>query len=219
MKKFLSFLLILLITACSPGSLVEPTLLPTEILPTATFTPTNTPTITPTPTATATPEPTLTPTPLPLTEEELNSLRQAYQILLFIQIDSNMLEETATKVNNGELAGFEALGALLGLATIIDEVNKGIAVTTPLPFLKPYWEDALMIHEETKTLLGDWFNKKIDSSIVMEKTPALNASIEKIMVDLEKELSGINGIDAEELKKVRDEAIQSIGEIFETSTP
>ena len=219
MKKYLSFIIILLITSCSPGSLIEPTLLPTEILPTSTFTLTNTPTITPTPTSTATPEPTFTPTPLPLTEEEYNSLIQAYKILLFIQIDTNLLEEIATKVKNGELTGFDSLGALLGLAMVIDEVNNGILETTPLPIFMPYWEDALKVHEETKTVLGDWFNKEINSTEVLEKTPSMNSKIEKIMVDLEKEISVINGLSIEELKKAREEAIQSIGEIFETPTP
>ena len=220
MKKALLFLLLFL-TACSPATAVPLTPTPTSspVPPTATAIPTLTPTATatPEPTSTSTPEPTSTATPIPA--EIKQAVLDAYKIMLFIQIDANMLDDVATKVKSGDLAGFESFGALIVLAALVNAVEEAIPQTTPPELLKPYWDQVLPIHAATKELIAQWYNKEIDSTIVLEEVAPILNQVEQIMSDLDHELASTYGFNAEELNQSREEAIQSMNEIFGTPTP
>ena len=218
MKKLVLAFLVILLTACSPSSsmpVVTPT--QTQVPPSATPTLTATPTHTPTPTSTATPSP--TPTLVPISTEEQGLILQAYKIMLFIQLDANMLDQVATKVNAGELTGFNSLGGLIALAAVINAVDEAIPQTTTPEIFSPYWEQALSIHAATKDLTAKWFNKEIDSSVVLDDVAPYLEQIEKIMDDLDKELASSYGFNLQDMKKYREDAIQSFNGIFGTPTP
>lgn len=213
MKRTLSILLILLITACTPGgnlhpsqadnmdAVIAPTVLASE-------------TLVPTPSATFTPAPTATATLIPLTGEELDRLNQVYRILVFIQVDMSMLEEIAEKVQAGELVGIESLGALMVLATVLNEVDNALQEVSPPELLQEPWETALQIHEETKQMITDWVNQHEDSTSILAATPQKMAAIEDLMNDVETILSEYYGFDQEEMRRSREAVVESVNEIF-----
>lgn len=221
LKKPILVLLVIILTGCSPATTVAlpPTPTSSPVPPTATDIPTLTPTATetPEPTSTSTPEPTPTATPIP--EEIKQAVLDAYKIMLFIQVDASMLDDVATKVKAGDLVGFESFGALIVLAALVNAVEEAIPQTTPPELIKPYWDQVLPIHAATKALIAQWYNKEIDSTIVLEEVAPILDQVEQIMSDLDHELATTYGFDAKELNQFREETIQSMNEIFGTPTP
>lgn len=126
----LLFIVVLLLTACAPPvpqatRTPDPTNTPAQTsTPTLTSTITPTITITPTVTETLTPTDTLTPTPLPA------ATMQAYRMMIMIQFEVATVDDTAKRVNSGELQGIQSLGAVLGVAYFIDGVDKIGLLTT-----------------------------------------------------------------------------------------
>ncbi len=214
-KHSLSLLLIVLITACTPGgnsqspqtadmdAVMTPTVLASE-------------TLVPTLSATFTPAPTATATLIPLTGEELDRLNRMYRILVFIQVDMSMLEEIAEKVQAGELVGIESLGALMVLATVVNEVDTALQEVTPPELLREPWQTALQIHEETKQMITDWVNQHEDSAGILAATPEKMAAMEDLMNEVESVLSEYYGFDQEEMRRSREAVVESVNEIFAT---
>jgi hypothetical protein len=224
MKKTIYMVLIILVAACSSGQAM-PTI-PREaatVMELATATPIPTATATSTPTATftptVTPKPSSTSTPTALPEALKNEILQAYKILLFIEVDTNMLSETASRVKSGEISGLDGFGTTLALAMLVEGVDQAIAETTPPEFLQKPWDRALEIHEQTKDILSRWFNDEIDSSIVLDEIEDPLGEIEKIMSGVEEELASRYGIDPDEMREFREDTIESMNEIFNTPTP
>lgn len=222
MRNIIIPIIALILSACSVGqatnvlpsatieSVVTSTSIPIStftVMPTETSMPTNTPEL----------SPTLTPTQLP--DLLKNEILQAYKILLFVQINANLLKETAIRVNSGELSGFESFGTVVAVASLVNAVDEAIAENTPPKQLQIQWDKALDIHSQTKDILSRWFNKEIDSSVVLTEIEGPVIEIEDILSSVDKELSKMYGFDLDELQKVRDEAIVSINQIFNTPTP
>ncbi len=188
---------------------------PNTPIPLSTFTPL--PTSTSQPTNTATPVATVTPTAIP--DALKNSILQAYKLLILIQIDTNLLQETATRVNTGELSGFQSLGAVIALAALVNAVDQAIPEIQAPEQIKPQWDEAIVVHNQTKDILARWFNKDIDSSAVLDEVKPLITGIENTLSSVDNTLSKMYGFDPNELQKVRDDAIASVNEIWNTPTP
>ncbi|MFC2064158.1 hypothetical protein ACFLXB_03570 [Chloroflexota bacterium] len=169
------------------------------------------------PTSTFTPEPTITKTLIP--ENEKNALIQTYKIMLFIYMDINMLDQGAKEINSGELSGAESFGYIIGLATLVNAVDKEIPQIKPHDKLNTYWERSLSIHEITKDLISKWFNDEIDSAVVLDEVKPYLAQIENNMSDFEREIENIYGMDADDMKEYRDQAIIDFNSIFSPPTP
>lgn len=206
MKKNLIILFsILIIAGCSPSPQITPT--STEVASTATMTPS------PAPTSTATPE------FISISAEEKEALLDIYMKMVFIEVDANLLSETAEKVKSGELTGMDATGALFATAALVKAVDEAIPQVTPPEIVVPFWERALPVHAATKDLISRWFDKEIDSSIVLEENIPNLGEITKIINELDKELSSVYGFDPDEMKKTREEAIERLNSVFATKTP
>jgi len=186
MRKFLFVLLIIFLTSCSSATEEN------EIY--------------------KSPTPTPTKEAQPVSDELKEEVLQAYKILIFIQANTNSLKETAEKVYSGELEGFESFGALIthaAMAEAVDQVIDEIEV----PFLiKPYWNDALSVQESVKSMISDWFDKEIDSSIVMENVDPYIEEIEDIMDDVNQSLKSELGLDNDEIEQFREDAIYDLYE-------
>ena len=223
MNKFFYILIAFLLAACgsTPATQNQVQNIPSSMTvapaPSSTYTLTPLPTDTPIPTTTPTPLPTHTPTPLPT--EVQGQLLQTYKFLVFIELNVNLLNETATRVNSGELSGPSSFGTILALSIVVNAVEEGIPDIVPLEDLKPYWEDALAVHAGTKDILSRWLNDEIDSAKVMEEIGPFIEQIDKINSDAEHTLSKEYGFDSAELASTRDGVMQSIGELFATPTP
>ncbi len=217
-KRTLSLLLILFITACTPGGNSQPPLAETpEVVTSPTMLASET--LIPTATVTFTPAPTTTATLIPLSEEELAMLNQVYRILLFIQIDMRTLDEIAEKVQAQELVGIETVGALMVLATVVNEVDTAIQTATPPELIWDDWEAALQAHEDTKQLITDWVNEEIDSSGIRAEAEVKLGEIDKLMERVEMALAEHYGFDQEEMRLNRESVVESVNEIFATPEP
>jgi hypothetical protein len=217
-KRSLWLLLIVLITACTPRENAQPSLVETpQVVASPTLLASET--LIPTATVTFTPAPTTTATLIPLSEEELAMLNQVYRILLFIQIDMRMLDEIAEKVQAGELVGIETVGALMVLATVVNEVDTAIQSATPPDLIKDDWEAALQAHEETKQLITDWVNEEMDSSGIRAEAEDKLGEIDQLMESVEKTLAEYYGFDQEEMRRSREAVVESVNEIFATPEP
>jgi len=157
-----------------------------------------------------------TNTYIPLNEEEKNKLLNDYKIILFIYLDANLLNETASRVNSGELSGFESLGSIIVLASMVNAVDSAINSTTAPLALDEYWKESLNIHNSTKSILSEWFNDEIDSEIVMKQAEPDFMKIVTIITNFEKEISERYGISATDLKKLREDAIIEFNKILES---
>ena len=212
-KRSLSLLLVVLITACTPGGNVQPSLAETPELATSPTMMASETQIA-TATVTATPAPTTTATLIPLSEEELAMLNQVYRILLFIQIDMRTLDEIAEKVQLEELVGIETVGALMVLATVVNEVDTAIQSTTPPDLIREDWEAALQAHEDTKQLITDWVNEEIDSSGIRAEAEVKLGEMDELMERVEMALAQNYGFDQEEMRLNRESVVESVNEIF-----
>lgn len=223
MKKLLALSLFVVISACTSTSGAPSTstisqgIATDTLLPMLTITESVSPTEFLTPTEIILPESTPTLTSIP--DEIREAILQAYKVLLFIQVNTNLLEETAAKVNAGELTGFDSFGALVAVMAFIKGVDDFIPQITPPDLIKSYWDQAVFIHKEIKGLGGRWFEKEIDSTIVLEEIQPYLLQIDRIMTDLDNDLASHYGFEAKELQQIREEAIQSVNEVFVTPTP
>lgn len=214
MRRIVAFILLLILTACSTGGgLAEP-----EITESPVITPTQVATHTPIPTATqtATPAPTSTATLIPLSEEDLGMLNQVYRILLYVQIDMRMLDEIALKVQEEELVGVETFGALMVLATVVNEVDNAILTAEPPDLIREEWDAAMQYQEETKQLIEDWVNEDLDSMGVRAATQEKLVEIDALMETVEMTLAEYYGFDQNELRLNRESVVESVNEIFAT---
>ena len=212
MKIYLLILLVVLVSACSSTTETQ-VISSTKIVEL----PTPTKTITPRPTVTPTFTPTVTPTSIP--EDVKNQILHAYKIMIFIEVEVNLLQEFAEKVNSGELSGFDSLGSMIVVAAFVEAIDQIIEETTIPDLFNPFWENAIPIHESTKDLLAKWFNKEIDSSAVLSEVAPYIDQINLTMDGLDQELSLKYGIETDELKAVREESVSSMDELFTTATP
>ena len=223
MRKLVSFLLLVTLAACSPAAatpsqpITLPTNVPTQTPVPASPTPTPPPTDTPTPPPTATPQP--TPTATPLSDELRTEVINAYKIMLLIQIDANLINETAARVNSGELTGFDSLGALIAVAALVSVVDKAIPETEVPSLLQPFWDQVLPVHDQCKDIVARWFNKEITSTDVLAEMEPLLAAIDTILDETDQTLATEYGFDPQELQDQRDEAIQQINAALNTPTP
>ena len=214
MRRIVAFILLLILTACSTGGgLAE-----LEITESPVITPTQIATHTPIPTATqtATPAPTSTATLIPLSEEDLGMLNQVYRILLYVQIDMRMLDEIALKVQEEELVGVETFGALMVLATVVNEVDNAILTAEPPDLIREEWDAAMQYQEETKQLIEDWVNEDLDSMGVRAATQEKLVEIDALMETVEMTLAEYYGLDQNELRLNRESVVESVNEIFAT---
>jgi hypothetical protein len=212
----------LVLPSCAPDVSTTPTPQQEEEAEVPTVTPTSElPTIIPEPTVT--PSPTSTPSPIPtptsLPEDVRESILQTYKVMLFVQFNTNLLNETAIKVNTGELAGFESFGALLAVASMVNAVEEAIEEFEPDEMLSDYWRKAEDVHDRTKELVSKWFNQEIYSDDVLEEIDDLLIDIENTLSQVDRDLAEAYGFEQAELKAVRDEMLASLEDIFATPTP
>lgn len=227
MKRILlSVFMFCILTACSSGGLFQsptntPTITPSPSA-TPTITPTSTSTYTPTPTntPTETPTPTATPTITPLPAVVKKQIDSNYITLVFIQSGVELLEETAQRVNSGELEGFEAFGSILVVSVLLDTVDESTTKLKKLDELSEIWPASIDILREAEDILGRWFNKEINSGDVLVEIAPLIEEIDTLLQDAEAILSEKFSVDQDELRQLREETIEDIRAIYDaTPTP
>lgn len=181
-------------------------------IPIATETPD--PTLTPSPTTTITPTSTQVPIAL------LEASKRVYLAMVLIQTDGNLIAEFASRVQSGELEGFEQFAPMLTIAALIKGVDESLPEIESPQYLRTDWEGMVEIHNSSKELYAKWINKEISTSEILDQIEPINNSTEKIMQEVDKNMSDYYAFSEIELNDARSEILESVSDIFEsTSTP
>jgi len=142
--------------------------------------------------------------------------------MVLIQSVAGMLNETAVKVRDGELEGFESFGAIIVVASMIEAIDENLPSIEPVATLADGWEDMLAVLEGVKDITARWFNKEIASPEVIEELASLLATADEITSRAEDRLTQAYGLPLKELQAWRTETMERLSGIFEhtpTSTP
>ena len=140
-------------------------------------------------------------------------------MLAFTHLSAELLNETATRVKSGELAGFDTLGALIALAAFVNAVDEGFAEVTPPELLVSSYEDALAVHNQIKDIFARWWDDQIDAAAVLQEMEPVLQAIDQTARTAEEILAREYGQDPDELTRIRQELIDSIPDIFATPEP
>jgi hypothetical protein len=184
--------------------------------PTATNTPTPTNAPTPTSTPTATPTLTLTPTLTPISEELVDEIMTAYKRMVLIQLNAELLSETAAQVNAGELSGLEEAGAIIVLSQLIQAVEDSLSGYVPPKALDNHWDDVVSVHEQTKDVMRRWVldEEILSGQVVDEMEPVLSLAA-NALAGSDQELADEFGFDPALLTEQRQEVLDFVDELFE----
>ena len=145
---------------------------------------------------------------------------QTYGNMVLIQSELGLLHETAVKVRDGELEGFESFGALIAVASLVNAIDENLPQIGPVPPLTETWDEMLAIHESVKDVTARWFNKDIASPEVIEELTPLMADVEEIMSRAEARLTQVYGLPQKELEAWRCQAVEDLSSAFDaTPTP
>jgi hypothetical protein len=174
--------------------------------PTATATATPAPTRTPTRTPTPSPTPTATPTPLP--EELVAEILGAYRRMALIEVNAELLAETAARIKAGELTGREQADVLLGLAGLIEAIQESLAGYRPPAALRDAWDEMTAVHEQTIDIMWRWVVEEISSAEVIAELEPVLALAAGSLARAEEALAATYGLDAALLAEQRREALE-----------
>ncbi len=141
------------------------------------------PTNTPAPSVEPTIAPTATEPPASLTDSSKEEALDTYKLLVAIQAEVNLLDETARRVASGELEGTDSFSSVMAVALIIQAVDEGIAEYAPPAIVKPSWEAAVSIHQTTRSLVTSWFNQEINADAVISEIASPLADIDAVLSD------------------------------------
>lgn len=166
-------------------------------------------------TATVAPELPSTPIATPLPEQLSEQIEQTYTILVLIEANAELLNESALRVQSGQLDGFEGLGAVFAVAALIAAVDESIPQTVPPDPLRSAWNGATVVHQQTKDLAGRWLDKQVDSAQVVAEIEPLLTSIGEILTQAEAALGTEYGFDSDMLTREREDTIDSLPDVFQ----
>ncbi len=113
----------------------------------------------------------------------------------------------------------ETFGALMVLATVVNEVDTAIQAAAPPDLIREDWEAALQMQTETKLLVENWVNEEIDSTGMLTETQTRLDALDELMERVEMSLAEYYGFDQEELRQNREAVVESVNEIFATPEP
>lgn len=200
----------LLVLACAlPGRVVST---PTEPPHPPTATQRSLPTPSPTARASATPAP--SKTPLPLSQEAVEEVLQAYRLIVFIEMNAHVLNQAATWAASGELVGSEQSDALLLISGMMDAVGITLAWTGPPELLPEAWEAAAQLHFQTRDLAERWSNHEIEAPQVLVEMEPILRDIGRILDEMVPVLVDEYHIDAGQVVEARQEMLAGVEEIL-----
>lgn len=155
------------------------------------------------------------PTATPTNPTNMEEVEQTYKALVMIQAVAEALNETASRVHNRELEGFESLGAIIAVGAMAKGIEDIMPEISPPDYLASELRAARSLNNDVRTLLGRWMDQEIDSSEVLaELTPLLN-EIDSTVADVEEKLAREAGLNTENLTETRREAMESVAQAFE----
>lgn len=166
-------------------------------------------------------EPATTSDPTPIATSinptNMEEVEQTYKALVMIQAVAEALGETASRVQNGELEGFESLGAIIAVGAMAKGIEDIMPEITTPDYLASELRAARSLNNDVRTILGRWMDQEIDSSEVLAELDPLLDEIDSTVTDAEEKLAREAGLDTEKLTETRREAMESVAQAFETA--
>jgi hypothetical protein len=211
------------ITITRPSTVTMQTARPPENAPTS-ATPSSTATTFPTinnpVTTTKIPAPSSTPFPTPLGDQVPRGVQDVYRIMVEIEFNTHALHETAEKVNSGMVPEIDLVSAILAVGSLIGDVDDEIAAAdSPPDWLRQDWQQALALHENTRSIVNDWAGAKIDYTQVLDQTQPLVEQADATASGVEEKIAARYPVDLSVLRQFRQHVLMRVGELFLTPTP
>ena len=169
--------------------------------------------------ASAVTEPSAIPTELPAPTEATDvpaladpsaipdTAQNAYLVLLTLEFSAALMEETASSLQEGSIDGTEALGQLLAIGVILNAASDVLFEPPIEPVLEDTWNDAGLVSADLKELTSNWFNKEIDSSVVLQELPVIRGNLNAVLEAAEVALGAKYGIDSARMTEFRTQEI------------
>jgi hypothetical protein len=177
-------------------------------------------TATPTPTTTRTPVPSSTLISTPLGAQVPREVQDVYRILVEIEFNTHALHETAVKVKSGTVPQINLVSAILAVSSLIGDVDHEIsAADSPPDWLRQDWQQALAIHENTRSVVDDWVAGKIDYTQVLDRTQPLVDQADTTASGVDEKIAARYPVDLGVLRQFRQHVLMRVGELFLTPTP
>ena len=211
------------ITITAPSSVTTQTARPPANA-IASATPSSTATTLPTATSSATttkiPAPSSTPIPTSLGDQVPRVVQDVYRIMVEIEFNTHALHEIAVKVKSGTVPEINLVSAILAVSSLIGDVDDEIsAADSPPDWLQQDWQQALAIHENTRSIVDDWAAGKIDYTQVLDQTQPLVEQVDAAASGVEEKIAARYPVDLRVLRQFRQHVLMRVGELFLTPTP
>ena len=169
-----------------------------------------TPTIEPTPTI---PE----PTNEPVDEETQERAGQLYRVLVMAQASAELLNETAVRSQEGELEGFDWLGATIVIGAITVAIEDAQVEIDPPESLQSFADDIFELNGMTRDVLARWYDEEIYSEdVILEMEPIL-FQMEDVISNAEVVMGEEYDGDAAELAQIREELVEELAATLDSA--
>jgi hypothetical protein len=207
---------VLFLAACS-----QPTVTPTATVPAATSLPTAVP-ATATPAITATRAPVVSETLLPpsATPEASparpsDALLRAYRLMISMQVNAVLFNETATRVAAGELDTEDLAVAFVALTALTQAVDEDLPGFVPPAELAEPWETALAAHNEVKSIAGRLTIGLLDAAAARDALAVPITNLETALVSADEAVSTQFGVSGPRLTEYRHQISRAAQRLYD----
>ena len=207
-STFLLTLLICVLSACTQTTGTQPE---TEDAPAqSSAIPSATETIA-APTATLTSE----ATEVVYTEEDYATVLQNYKVFVFSNLSATLLKETAEGVQSDAISGEDGFAVALVVGALTKGADEAFDQSPQADIFIPYWEQMQVANKEVNNLVLRWFEKEIDSSVVLEEAQPVLETYAFILSVIEIQMQEQYGYTADELAALRQQTSDEMRETLQ----
>jgi hypothetical protein len=174
------------------------------------------------PSSTRTSEPSRTPIPSPsatntiMPSEIAEAALHSYIVILSIQINAELVDEVARRIQSGELTGYDRYGAMLAVSALIEEVHRLFPeVAAPDPLSEP-WNTMLDVHERTREIIRAWFNDEINTGEVLQTIAPIIDEADNVLLETQQIMSDTFEFEPAALTRERSRILDSLPKILES---
>ena len=198
----------LFLFACTQATVSEPTVENDSAQITEIFPVTETIVL---PTAT----PTLEPTEIAYSEEDIATVLQNYKVFVFSNLTATLLKETAEGVQSEAIASDDGFAAALVVGALTKAADEAYDQSAQADIFVPHWEEMQAANKEINSLVLRWFDKEIDSTVVLEEVQPIVEAYAFILSVIEIQMQEQYAYSADELAALRQQTSDEMREALQ----
>ena len=184
----------------------------------ATPTRTRPPTVPPTPTLAPAETATAVRTPIP--DALVEQILDTYNLLVFVQINAELLYRIAEGVTSGEIYAPSARSYIQAVEPFLQLVKDTAPQTVPPKVLASALQAALDLHARLEDIEVRWLAKEVNAAHVLAELSPIVEEIADVVQGAEGTLAQTYDVDAEQLAARRQELLSTFPDLFSpTPTP